>query len=134
MSHYIVNTYIQHCKSIPFHFKGMSILNAEKFTSFNIATVDDVKPELVPAGAVAVLWIWSKYAPRDSAGWRSTGRHCYLDSTGHRINTGEITTQFETCADAWLAYVRAQNEQEDIIFEQEMRSIILEEMKMARPL
>ena len=125
---YEVNTYVQYCKTIPFYFKDMSMLNAERFTSYRISPVAPIHPP----GAVAILWIWSKYAPRDSAGWRSTGRHCYLNFKGHRIPSGP-TTQFEICADAWLAHVRAQNEEHENFFEDEVTTMI-DDIKMSRPL
>ena len=132
MSPYTVGTYIRYCKAIPFHFKGMSILNAEKFSSFKVADLTEAKSEYIPAGAVAMLWIWSKYAPQDSAGWRSTGRHCYLDSTGHRIS--DNSTQFDECADAWLASVRDQIAEEELILNHELRKCVIQDLDMARPL
>ena len=98
---YTLMHYASHAKTIPHYFKKLTSLVAETLYDYYVVPVEPGHSDK----AVAILWIHSKYASIEK-GWAVMGRHCYLDSSGHRIVAPYTPVEFSQRVDDWLEALR----------------------------
>ena len=98
--------------SVEMYFKHLSTLRGERFQYHKIYDLNEEEGD-APETAVAVIWVWRRYASSEH-GYASTGNHCFLDSSGYRIEDEFTPVEFAKRIDEWLTDVRINNDNEYI--------------------
>jgi hypothetical protein len=104
---YTIREYVKASKLIPKHFQNLTGLRGEKLHEYEVMDLllgsHDTNP---PEDAIAIVWVWTKYAQSERGGWSSTGKHCFLNNNCERIESEYSNVVFNERIDSWLREVK----------------------------